>query len=83
MVIVTEAGGYFTGGKASFDRGTDDLGKIMMSRRYCCIRAVPATDVSSGPHITLDGSADCTFVRRARARNRFRSGSSRTSTTVS
>jgi hypothetical protein len=49
MVIVTEAGGYFTGGKASFDRGTDDLGKIMMSRRYCCIRGVPATDVSPLP----------------------------------
>lgn len=46
MVIVTEAGGFFTGGKASFDRGTDDLGKIMMSRRYCCIRGVPPTDVS-------------------------------------
>jgi hypothetical protein len=45
MIILTEAGGYFTGGKASFERGTDDLGKIMMSRRYCCIRAVPPTDV--------------------------------------
>ncbi|KAG7530716.1 hypothetical protein FFLO_04824 [Filobasidium floriforme] len=51
MVIVTEAGGYFTGGKASFDRGTDDLGKIMMSRRYCCIRGVPATDSESSEQI--------------------------------
>jgi hypothetical protein len=46
MVIVTEAGGFFTGGKKSFERGTDDLGKIMMSRRYCCVRAVPPTEVS-------------------------------------
>lgn len=51
MVIITEAGGMFVGGKDSFEKGTDTLGDIMMSRRYACIRNVPATESESPEQI--------------------------------
>jgi hypothetical protein len=44
-VIVKEAGGLFLGGVQSFARGNDHIGDIMMSRRYCVIRAVAPSKV--------------------------------------
>ncbi|KAJ9102224.1 hypothetical protein QFC20_005053 [Naganishia adeliensis] len=49
IVIVQEAGGYFTGSAEDFEKGDTHIGDIMMNRRYCCIRAIAPTANESGP----------------------------------
>ena len=45
IVIVQEAGGFFTGSAKDFERGDTPIGDIMMNRRYCCIRAIAPSGV--------------------------------------
>ena len=45
IVIVQEAGGFFTGSAEDFERGNTPIGDIMMNRRYCCIRAIAPSNV--------------------------------------
>ncbi|KAJ9105283.1 hypothetical protein QFC21_001651 [Naganishia friedmannii] len=47
IVIVQEAGGFFTGSAEDFEKGNTPMGDIMMNRRYCCIRAIAPTDNES------------------------------------
>lgn len=57
-VIVTEAGGLFSGGRDGF-RNEIAPGAAVMSRRYVFIRAVQGSEVSGWwDLLTIDGSAE-------------------------
>ena len=48
MVILRESGAFVCGSKTSMKQGKEEsLGEIMLSRKYCFVRAVAPTEVSA------------------------------------
>jgi len=47
MVILRESGAFVCGSKTNVKQGKEEtLGEIMLSRKYCFVRAVAPTEVS-------------------------------------